>query len=493
MKTNRYILLTTLMLTLMLATEAETRELTLEACRQLAIEAVTTGAQEELQAAAADNRRAAYAAAMPKVSANMGYHYTNMQARLLPSSLDLGAGEVVLSADGQSTFFWNEGSTIGQALQAGQQAGAAGSQIQAIATESGQMVADGYKQLYEALDIDMRNLFVAQIGVTQPIYVGGRLKELYTLSQIAEESVCLESKRKQDEVVVKADEAYWRVVAVEQKQKLANQYYDLLVQMEENVEKAVESGMATKSDLLKVKQKRGEAELKKLQASNGLKLSKMALCQVCGLPLETDIKPVGFDVSEMQLHDTLFDAHAATSERIELQMLENASRAAESSARIAEAGLKPNIVATANYVYSNMSADNGLHNDWRGHGFVTAGVAVNIPIAHADDIYRVRAARHSARAAQMEVEEMRHLFELQAQQMNNKLLEAQQKVAMCEAAMRNAEEILRLATRSWEEDMLTSSDVLQAQTAWMSAATDLLDAQIEVHVCESYMHRYTNN
>lgn len=491
MKTHKNIIILLLLL-LCTGIQAETRQLTLQECRELASKAVTTGSQEELKAAAEDNRKAAYAAALPKVSANIGYHYTNMKTTLLPSSLNMGVGEVVMSSDGSSSFFWDEGSAIGQAIQSTEQNGVIGEQMQAIANESGQMIADGYSQLYKALDVDVRNLFVAQVGITQPIYVGGRLKELYQLSQLMEESVGLETEREGAQAQLKADEAYWRVISVENKCKLADQYLELLQTLEGNVEKAVKRGMVTKSELLKVKQKRGEAELKQLQAHNGLKLSKMALCQVCGLPLDTEIECIGYDLSTPVLHDTVFDAHASTEGRVELQLLENAQKVAESNARILAAGLKPNIIASANYVYSNVSADNGVHNDFRGKGFVTAGVVVNIPIAHADDIYRVRAAKHTAQAAKLKIEEAHHLFELQAQQANNKLLEAQQKVAMCELAMRNADEILRLATKSYEAAMVTSSDVMQAQTAWLSAATDLIDAQIEVQVCESYLKRYTS-
>jgi outer membrane protein TolC len=172
-------------------------------------------------------------------------------------------------------------------------------------------------------------------------------------------------------------------------------------------------------------------------------------------------------------------------------MLENATQIAESNARIVAAGLQPNVVATANYVYSNLSADNGLSSDWRGKGFFTAGVVVNIPIAHADDIYRLKAAKHTARAARMKVDETRELLELQVTQANQRVLEAQQKVAMCRLAVKNADEVVRMAQESFQAGMIPVGDLMQAQTAWLAASTDLVDAEIEEKVTESYFVRYT--
>lgn len=47
----------------------------------------------------------------------------------------------------------------------------------------------------------------------------------------------------------------------------------------------ITEGVATKADGLSVKVKVNEAEMKLTQVDNGLSLSKMVLCQLCGLPL----------------------------------------------------------------------------------------------------------------------------------------------------------------------------------------------------------------
>ena len=122
---------------------------------------------------------------------------------------------------------------------------------------------------------------------------------------------------------------------------------------------------------------------------------------------------------------------------------------------------------------------------------MTAGVVVNIPIAHADDIYRLKAAKHTVKAAKLKVDETRELLELQVTQANQRVIEAQQKVAMCDLAVKNAEEVLRLAQESYTAGVIPASDLMAAETAWLSACTDKIDADIEAKVMESYFKRYT--
>ena len=246
----------------------------------------------------------------------------------------------------------------------------------------------------------------------------------------------------------------------------------------------------TQADLLKVTTKRGEAEVKKLQAENGLTLSNMALAQVCGLPLSTAFQLDESGLAETSLPSDSISTENAVSTRSEIQLLQQAEQIAKSNAKLMAAGLQPNIVASAGYVYTNPNADNGLSNKWDGKGFFSAGVVVNVPIAHADDILRYKAAKHAAKAVELKTEETRELLTLQTTQANQKLAEAQQKIALARLTQNNAAEVLRMAQESYDAGMITSSELMQAQTAWLSAATDLVDAEVEAKTTETQLRKY---
>ena len=447
---------------------------TLQQCRELALtQSASAKSQEESRLAAKFNRQAALAAMFPRITANAAYMWNNGQVHLLPNTADLTVGTATVNADGTASFKWNEeipSSTI--------------------TDEAGQRIADGYKAVYDKFSPDLTHVLVAHVGVTQPIYVGGRLVHLYKIAKATENIATIESESRHDETIYSVDEAYWRVVSVSKKKELAEQYFQLLVQLERDVQEALAGGLATQSDLLQVMTKRGDDEVKKLQAEIGLTLSNMALAQLCGLPLST-----GFILDETGLDETTLptdsiSTEAAVANRTELRLMEQAQQIAKSNAMIMAAGFQPNIVASAGYTYTNPNADNGFSSNWDGKGFFSAGVVVNLPIAHADDILRYKAAKHAANAVVHKTEETRELLTLQITQANQKLTEAQQKIALARLTQNNAAEVLRMAQESFAAGLITASELMQAQTAWLAAASELVDAQVQAKTTETQLRKY---
>jgi len=195
-------------------------------------------------------------------------------------------------------------------------------------------------------------------------------------------------------------------------------------------------------------------------------------------------------LNETTLPADSLNTEVAVSSRTEIQILEEAEKIAKSNAKLAAAGLQPNIIASAGYMYTNPNVDNGFSSRWNGKGFFTAGVVVNVPIAHADDILRYKAAKHAAKAMSLKTEETRELLTLQTTQANQKLTEAQQKIALARLTEANAAEVLRMAQESFEAGMITASELMQAQTAWLAAATDLVDAEVEAKTTETQLRKY---
>ena len=183
----------------------------LEDCRQQALSYnASSRSQQELQQAAKYNRQAALAAMFPRVSANGGYMWTSSNMHLVGNELAFSFGQSTILPDGTPSFAW--------------ESGAEG----ILPDAAGQVIADVHKYLYDATTVDLTHVLVAQVGVTQPIYVGGRLTQLYKIAKSNERIAMLKSEAHHDETIYKADEAYWRVVTVGKKKELADQYHKLL-------------------------------------------------------------------------------------------------------------------------------------------------------------------------------------------------------------------------------------------------------------------------
>lgn len=446
--------------------------LRLEECRQMARQSnKQSEINREQVEAAKDMKRAAVANFFPKISANGGYLWNERNMYLLPSSLDMRLGTIHA---GQGVDWTNQ--QIASLLPTASQ-------------QVGGLVAQGYEDLRNRLKLDIEHIVVGHVGVTQPIFVGGKVVNMYKIAKAGENIAEMKAENDNEELMLKVDEAYWRVVSVQQKQQLAKQYYDLIKKVKDDVSALREEGLATAADELKVNMKLSEAEQKVGQAEDGLQLSRMALNQVCGLDLDYDIHVDSTGLYDLLLiNDSVrYDIDAAVAQRKEVQILEESERIAKSTVMLTASTLMPNIVANAGYIVSNPNMQDGFKNNFRGQ--FTAGVAVNIPIAHADDIYKVKAAKHQAKIVDLRLQQAKELLTLQTTQSRQKVSDAQRKLVRAQTACQHAQENLRLAQESWKEGMLSSTELLSAQTAWMNAETDKLDAAIELRMAQSTLKR----
>ena len=80
---------------------------------------------------------------------------------------------------------------------------------------------------------------------------------------------------------------------------------------------------------------------------------------------------------------------------------------------------------------------------------------------------------------------------MQVSQSVFKMNEAAKKLVMANKNQEKAEENLRYATLGFEEGVIPASNVLEAHTAWLSAQSEKIDAQIDVKLTEIYLSKAT--
>lgn len=141
----------------------------------------------------------------------------------------------------------------------------------------------------EAMTYDIHNVFFGAVTLTQPIFMGGKIIAMNRLTHYAEEAAKALHNQEAENVIYAVDAAYWQVVSLKAKYELATSYVALLDTLQSNVKAMVQQGVATKSDLLSVDVKLNAAQVDLVKVENGLSLSRMALAQVCGLPVNTQM------------------------------------------------------------------------------------------------------------------------------------------------------------------------------------------------------------
>ena len=347
----------------------------------------------------------------------------------------------------------------------------------------------------KALHPDLHNIWVGAVTVKQPVFVGGKIVYSNQMAALSEELAQSKYDMKYADVVMDVDQAYWQIISIANKKKLAESYLTLLQDMQNDVDKAIAAGVATESDALQVKVKANEAQMLLTKAENGLTLSKMLLCKRIGLPLDSEIVLADETIEvipEPQQPDakSLEDIYA---DRPETRSLELAQQIYDKKAKVVRADMLPQVALTANYLISNPNAYNGIQNTWNGGTFV-AGVMVNVPIFHGlENVNRYKKAKAEAGLYRTQYDDARELIGLQVAQQRKVFGEAREKVEMTLSNLKSAEENLRKAQLAYEAGVLPTNTVLGAQTAWLSAHSDYIDAGIELQMASVSLNKAEGN
>lgn len=344
--------------------------------------------------------------------------------------------------------------------------------------------------MVDALRTDTRNMFGGMVTLTQPIFIGGKIIAYNKITKFAEQLAESQHATELQDVILNTDQAYWQVISLVNKKKLAESFLNLVKKLDSDVSKMVAEGVATKADELSVKVKVNEAEMTLTKVENGLSLSKMVLCQLCGIPLDTPITLADESMENITLPDTYIEGNVNTalSNREELKSLELASKIYRQKVNVTRSEFLPSVGLTATYLVTNPSLVNGFERKMRGMWGV--GMMVKIPVFHwGEGIYKVKAAKAEANIAQYKLDDVKEKVELQVTQATYKVNEATKKLAMAEKNMAKADENLRYANLGFQEGVIPTSNVLEAQTAWLSAQSGKIDAQIDVKMSEIYLNK----
>lgn len=338
--------------------------------------------------------------------------------------------------------------------------------------------------------LDIQNVWVGNVALVQPVFMGGKIVTYNQITAYAKELAMSMNDQKLQDLLYKTDETYWQVVSLVNKKKLADAYVELLRKTDEDMAALIAEGVATQADGLSVNVKLNEAEMAQTKVNNGLALSRMLLAQLCGLPLTDTLTLADEQLDNFPVEErtTSVDVNQAFMNRNELKSLDLASKIYKKKERIVLADLLPTVAFSANYFVTNPNLFNGFKNDFAG--MFNLGVIVRVPITGWwEGSYKRNAARAETRIRQLEWEDAREKIELQVNQSVYKVNEASKKLAASNRNMENAEENLRSANLGFEEGVIPALNLMAAQTAWFSARSTLIDAQIDMKLTQVYLNK----
>ena len=456
---------------------AEGSTLTLAQCRDLALgnnKNLRRGA-EELRAAGYQKKEA-FAAYLPSIDFAGGYMYNQKELSMFDSDQLLPVKTFNLEKQGYE-FNVVKNPMTGEPIKVG-----------------GQFVPEQVAYLpKEALTYDIHNVFFGAVTLTQPIFMGGKIVAMNKITGYAEELAKSRLDYSVTDVIYAVDAAYWQVVSLKAKQELAESYVNLLDTLSHNVSLMIKEGVATRSDQLTVDVKLNSARVDLTKVNNGLVLSRMALAQVCGLPLDTRFSLADEDAPRVTTPAVIadvtpIDMQEVYSRRNDLRQLELGVKIYEQKAKVVRSEMMPNLALVGAYSFSNPNLYDGFKNKFNGQ--FSVGAMLTIPIWHWGGNYnKYRAAKAQTNAMRMELDNAKEMIDLQVRQATYKADEALKTRRMTEVNLAKADENLRCADLGFRDGVMTVDNVMEAQTAWLKAHSENIDAAIDVYLCDVYLSK----
>lgn len=433
--------------------------MTLEKCREMALENNKAAAIAARNKDKAEYTRKSYwANYFPKISASGNYLYTNMDmnktisGNYLPTFVpDPATGQLVpniltVNPDGSSIF-------------------------------------KEYAYFPDMdLSLKLSGTWIAGVSAEQPIYTGGKITSAYKMSQIGNEIAGLNKELTRAEVIVKTDEAYWTYVQTNELLKLALSYQKVVLELLRNVQDAQEVGLKHKNDVLKVQVKVNEAELQVRQAENGVRLSRKNLCHATGIPLNSDIT-----ISELfdELPSIAIDHSMDYTGRPEYAMLEKQIQLKEQQVKLTQSDFLPKVGVMANYGYINGVKLN--NNKLLDRASFSALASVSIPLFQwGEGRNKVRAAKAEHEVMQLQRDDIGEQMELELAKALDKCDESALEVQLTTRSLEQAQENMKVSGDQYAAGMETLANYLEAQTVWQHAWMENINAKTHQRINQTY-------
>ena len=383
------------LLMLLPLTAVAQRLLTLDSCRAMALRNnKQMGVAKIKQEVNANLRKSARTQYLPKVNAVGGYMWMNKEISILNDDQKVALSNLGTNATSKlQTALAPLAATLPAEAQA-KMAGDMGLFAGAL-NQAGAGIVEGFRT-------DTRNMMAGAVTVTQPVFMGGAIVAANKMATINEQMAANSLEMKKQGTLYNIDQAYWQVVSLRHKQTLAESYVALVKKLKGDVQKMIDQGVATKGDGLSVSVRVNEAEMALTQVTDGLELSKMLLCQLCGLPEDEQITLADEerkDLNQEESQDVApSDPSIAFQNRPELKVLQNTVDLSRQTTNVLKAGNLPQVMLSGGYAVTNPNTFNGFEKKFGGVWNV--GVVVRIPIWNWGDVmYKIRASKGSTAMA----------------------------------------------------------------------------------------------
>lgn len=429
-----------------IAAPAQELRLTLEECREMALQnnSSAVGAALDLEAARYQKQEA-FAEYFPRVSA-MGFGFWAFDPLL-----EIGVKDIFGNNDFSNNL---------------------------------QGLIDSYAPMY-GLPTSYTTLsrgYLAGVSVMQPIFAGGRIVNGNRLAALGVEAAGLQQEVQRRSTSDEIEGYWWQVVSLQEKRELLAGSKEFVDTLFRDVTAAYEAGLVTEDELLQVKLARNELLSNEVQLDNGLKLAKMNLLNSIGQSytvISANASEERPYIDSIVLADEeglpgppeayYVDEESIAASMEETRLLELQVEAAELQKKMALGEALPQLAVGATYGYYDFTGK----GDFNGLAFAT----VQIPISDwGKTSAKMKRLQTQVDKAASQRDYLQSQIILRVRQSWVELNSAWSQYQLALDSEAAAEASFGRVERNYEAGMVTAAELLQSQTSLRQASDKRADA-----------------
>jgi outer membrane protein TolC len=348
------------------------------------------------------------------------------------------------------------------------------------------------------LSLQTRGTYLAGITLTQPLYVGGQITSANRLAKIGQ-TVSEEQLRKtRMQVIADVDNTYYTLIAVHSKVQMLEAYARQMQELYDQVKLATDVQMATENDLLRIATKQNEVSYQLQKARNGEQLCGLALANAIGTDLEQTIVPTDTILSVAPVSQLSEDF----SNRPDLLLLQQQVKASEVLVKKSRSNYLPTVALVGRYShYNNLKLKGDLiipNNNSLGLDYKISGgnpmalLSISLPIFHwGAELKKVKKAKIDLSDAKLQLQQNERGMRVEVRKAVQNVTDSERMVETATIGRQQADENLRVMRQKYDNQMCTMTDLLDAQSQWQQARSNLIEAQTQHKIYETEYLRVT--
>jgi outer membrane protein len=315
-------------------------------------------------------------------------------------------------------------------------------------------------------------------NVSMPLYAGGRISYGIESAKYLEEAAKLDADNQKEDVIQNTINAYANLFKSRAALDIVKENLEAQRQRVAQFSNLEKNGLLARNDLLRAQLQASNVELSLLDAENNWRLSNINMNLMLGLPENTELAADSASLQQTTAVKSVDEyEQLAIQSRKDVAALELRKKAAATGVKAAKGEAYPSLALTGGYIAASIPNVLTITNA------VNVGLGVQYNIA---SLWKTKSNIHEAEARQKQVaisqDILTDVIRLQINQAYQNYFSAQKKIDVYQKAVAQAAENFRITKNKYENALVTTTDLLDADVAQLQARLNLSNAKVDAVV-----------